>query len=125
MLLCLHVLIKVYLKVPDLLIISGDSCGPTLTQVDHLLRSTFLVTPFKHVSFKIEVSLLISIKVAFLLKKALDGDFARVYGHRLLELLWVVSRKLRSQIILLLMLRVRGELAPTRPHGLGNFNTHL
>ena len=130
MLLCLHVFIKVYLEVPDLLIIGGDACGPALTEVDHFLWATLLVSPFEHVSFKVEVPLLISVKVALFLKETLNADLARIYRHWLLKLRGIALRvtltELRGEIILLLVLRVRREFAPAGLHRLVvNIKTHL
>ena len=129
MLLGLRVLVEMYLEVPDLLIVGGNACGAALTKVDHFLRTPLLVTPFEHVSFKVEVSLLISVEVALLLKETLNADLARVYGHwLLLKLRHPCSLRVRlaelgGEVILLLVLGVRGELTPAGP--LVNIDTHL
>ena len=126
-LLCLCALEKVYLEVPDLLVIGGDACGPVLTQIDHLLGSALFVAPLQKMSLEVEIPLLVSVEVAFLLKEALDGDLSVVHCDLLLERLRVSTTELRGKIVLLVLgVRRQFSVGPASPASrIVNIKTHL
>jgi hypothetical protein len=102
MLLCLCALEKVYLEVSEFFIIGSDACGSVLTQICHLLGSALFVTPLQSMALQVEISLLVSVEVALLLEKTLDGDLGVVHCNMLIERLRVSSTKLRGEFVLLL-----------------------